>query len=87
MRLTVLLALFVFVFIAGCQTNPEPIPTHKTKKLAMQQIMSEAWKKKTPKVGEMAPDFTLKDIHDENPYTLSSARNKTPVALIFGSYT
>ncbi len=33
-------------------------------------------------VGEMAPDFTLED-HHGNKITLSKARGKSPVVLIF----
>jgi Ca2+-binding EF-hand superfamily protein len=41
-----------------------------------------------PRVGTMAPDFTLTSPHGGAPVTLSSFREKNlPVALIFGSYT
>jgi hypothetical protein len=40
-----------------------------------------------PKVGEEAPDFTLKTLDGEGEVTLSSFRGKKPVVLIFGSYT
>lgn len=33
-------------------------------------------------VGEMAPDFTLED-HQGNKITLSEARGKSPVVLVF----
>jgi len=42
---------------------------------------------KAPRVGDMAPDFTLYDIGGKNSVTLSSFRGKKPVALVFGSYT
>jgi len=38
------------------------------------------------KIGEDAPDFTLKGLNDET-VTLSSFEGKKPVFLIFGSYT
>ncbi|MEQ8764197.1 MAG: hypothetical protein RL885_09735 [Planctomycetota bacterium] len=40
-----------------------------------------------PKVGELAPDFTLSPPKGGDPVTLSSFRGDRPVALIFGSYT
>ena len=40
-----------------------------------------------PKVGDMAPDFELRDINGENPVNLSTFRDQKPVALIFGSFT
>ena len=39
------------------------------------------------KVGDMAPDFTLKSPDGKQTVTLSSFRDKRPVALVFGSYT
>ena len=42
---------------------------------------------RAPRVGDMAPDFTLFDIEGKNSVTLSSFRGKKPVALVFGSYT
>ena len=43
--------------------------------------------KKAPKVGDLAPDFTISDVRGENTVTLSGFRNKRPVALVFGSFT
>ena len=40
-----------------------------------------------PKVGEVAPDFELRDANGQNPVHLSDFRQKKPVALIFGSFT
>jgi len=40
-----------------------------------------------PKVGDLAPDFVLRDTTGENPVRLSDFRGKLPVALIFGSFT
>jgi Ca2+-binding EF-hand superfamily protein len=41
-----------------------------------------------PRVGDMAPEFTLPLVKDRKTLvTLSSFRGKKPVALIFGSYT
>ena len=50
-----------------------------------------AWQKKfdanAPKVGELAPDFELRDSRGENSLRLSDLRGQQPVALIFGSFT
>jgi len=50
-----------------------------------------AWQKKfdarAPKVGDVAPDFELRDVKGENPVRLSDFRGRKPVALIFGSFT
>ena len=52
---------------------------------------ARAWQlkydQKAPKVGELAPDFELRDINGENPIQLSSYQGKKPVILIFGSFT
>ena len=40
-----------------------------------------------PKMGDMAPDFTLYDVEGQNSVTLSNFRGKKPVALVFGSFT
>lgn len=40
-----------------------------------------------PKVGALAPDFTLKTVDGKKKERLSSYKGKKPVALIFGSYT
>ena len=42
---------------------------------------------KAPKVGDLAPDFELRDANGENPVRLSDFRGKKPVALVFGSFT
>ncbi|HGJ65511.1 TPA: redoxin domain-containing protein [bacterium] len=39
-----------------------------------------------PDVGEVAPDFTLKDINGKD-FTLSSFKKIKPVVLFFGSCT
>jgi len=49
------------------------------------------WQKKhnaqAPQIGDLAPDFELCDISGDNPLQLRSIQGKTPVALIFGSFT
>lgn len=39
------------------------------------------------RAGDLAPDFTLADLHGKNKVALSSFRDKKPVVLIFGSAT
>ncbi|MFC1559438.1 hypothetical protein ACFL39_02495 [Gemmatimonadota bacterium] len=48
--------------------------------------MFEEFPNRTPKTGEMAPDFTLKTLDDET-FTLSEAIANGPVVIEFGSYT
>ncbi len=42
---------------------------------------------RSPKVGDLAPDFELQDPEGRVKVRLSDFRGKRPVALIFGSYT
>ncbi len=39
------------------------------------------------KVGDTAPDFTLKTLDERGTVTLSDSEGKKSVVLIFGSYT
>jgi len=39
------------------------------------------------RVGDKAPDFTIKELNSGKPFTLSSNLGKRPTVLIFGSYT
>ena len=39
------------------------------------------------KVGDVAPDFTLKTLDGKKTVTLSSFQGKKPALLVFGSYT
>jgi len=52
---------------------------------------ASAWQKRhdphAPKVGDIAPDFELRDSAGENPVRLSEYRDIKPVALVFGSFT
>lgn len=40
-----------------------------------------------PRVGDIAPDFELRDVDGDNPVRLSDFKDRKPVALIFGSFT
>jgi Flp pilus assembly protein TadD/peroxiredoxin len=41
----------------------------------------------SPHVNETAPDFTLSELHSPNSIQLQNFRGKSPVVLVFGSYT
>ena len=43
--------------------------------------------RQAPRVGDLAPDFTLTDSRGHETVTLSQFRGIKPVALVFGSYT
>jgi len=45
------------------------------------------WDARAPRAGDLAPDFTLKDIQGKDSITLSDFRGQKPVALVFGSFT
>ena len=50
-----------------------------------------SWQKRydavAPRVGDLAPDFELRDLVGVNPVRLSEFREQKPVALVFGSFT
>lgn len=61
---------------------------HRYKEMRDERIERE---RHAPRVGEMAPDFTIQRLSSNNnndsaSFTLSKTRGR-PVALIFGSYT
>ncbi len=43
--------------------------------------------RRSPKVGDLAPDFELADTTGDNSVRLATFRGERPVALVFGSYT
>ena len=50
-----------------------------------------SWQKRhdaaASRVGDLAPDFELRDPDGANPVRLSDYREQKPVALVFGSFT
>jgi hypothetical protein len=56
---------------------------YRRKAMKQQKMLND----QAPKAGDLAPDFTLYDISGTKSVTLSHFRGKTPVVLIFGSYT
>ena len=65
--LTVLLQITLLISIGLCANSPSPIYNQRTVPLA---------------AGEVAPDFTLED-QTRHKLTLSDARGKSPVVLVF----
>ena len=55
----------------------------RVKAMKRQKLLDD----QAPKVGDLAPDFTLFDTSGTKSVTLSDFRGKKPVALVFGSYT
>jgi peroxiredoxin len=55
--------------------------------LVMVVFIAGASAQSAPKVGEMAPGFTLKSLDGKEETNLEQFREKTPVILFFGSYT
>ena len=55
------------------------------------RVSARVWQQKydihAPRVGELAPDFELRDAQGQNLVRLSDFRRKKPVALVFGSFT
>jgi hypothetical protein len=45
------------------------------------------WFEEGPKLGDLAPDFTLEKHDQSGKITLSDFQEKKPVVLIFGSFT
>ncbi len=41
----------------------------------------------TVEIGDLAPDFTLPELHGSRKVTLSEEYRQKPVVLVFGSYT
>jgi cytochrome oxidase Cu insertion factor (SCO1/SenC/PrrC family) len=65
--LTMLLQITLLISIALCANAHSPTYGQRTGPLA---------------IGEVAPDFTLQD-HNGQKVTLSDARGKSPVVLVF----
>jgi hypothetical protein len=55
----------------------------RNEEIAWQQSLDP----KSPKIGDLAPDFELQDPEGRAVVRLSDFRGKRPVALVFGSYT
>lgn len=60
---------------------------HSTKWRNQEVSWQQTLDPKSPKVGDLAPDFELQDPDGKVQIRLSDFRGKRPVALVFGSYT
>ena len=60
---------------------------HAAGRLGQSASEGESAGLRAPKVGDAAPDFTLKSIDGSSEVTLSTFRGVKPVVLIFGSWT
>ena len=75
---------------AGAQSSKQKEPPSATAKKPQQAEQRKGRSQRPPdklKVGDVAPDFTLKSLDGPEQVTLSDFRGKRPVVLIFGSYT
>jgi len=90
------------VAVAGCASAPPPRSdtsqappalaerdplqrTFQSKDEAVAAMRAVA--PRTPKAGDVAPDFTLASPDGATTVALSSFRGRRPVVLVFGSYT
>lgn len=62
----------------------EPTPAELLSMFFSEQL---GWFEEGPKLGEVAPEFTLQKHDGNGKLTLSQVREKKPVVLIFGSFT
>ena len=57
----------------------------------MNRSEAHRWQQKydasAPRVGDLAPDFELRDVNGEDSVRLSDFLGVKPVALVFGSFT
>jgi len=52
-----------------------------------ERLWQQEFNTAAPKMGEIAPDFELRDVNGENTVRLSDFHGVKPVALLFGSFT
>ena len=89
LRLGVLAVIFSSAALAA---DPAPKtddnPFHRTFKGPKEALSAmEEREPSAPKAGSLAPDFELSDPEQTRKVRLSSFAGKSPVVLIFGSYT
>jgi len=84
---------------AGCATTGAPVDPNDPNAQAFRILFkANEWRAhelewqltndvRSPKVGDLAPDFELEDPSGQNSIKLSTFVGKRPVALVFGSYT
>lgn len=91
----VLLPSMLLAMTSGCATTKptgatakadEPTPQQReARRKRMREMMSKD--DGAPKVGDVAPTFTLKALNGSGTTDLASYRGSKPVVLFFGSYT
>ena len=80
MRRIFFVFLLLFVFSFGCRSNE---PAFSREAQGRPQYLAQATEEQPQaSSAKMAPDFTLYDIY-QNPYVLSSYKDKQPVLLLF----
>jgi len=73
----------VLLFAVALLPAQPPGPSPRAKAVMKEMGHGEG----TLRPGDLAPDFNLRKVKSEDSVRLSSFRGKTPVALIFGSFT
>ena len=93
-RLLTVLPLLLVAFPALAQRPPRrPLPARNGRPPQRRPQTERTRKRPTDRqpdrlrVGDPAPNFTLKSPDGKRQVTLSDYRGKQPVALVFGSYT
>ena len=79
------IAILIPLLIMGCASNNvvEPPPLLN----GVRGIKGDFRRADTVHVGDLAPDFKLKNLDGKRTVRLRGHRGQQPVVLIFGSYT
>jgi hypothetical protein len=90
-RLAIPATALLLVFMLWEREDPLGLGVELTANMQRVRAEEVEWQlaadRKAPKVGELAPDFSLEDPSGRKQVQLSDFRGKRPVALMFGSYT
>lgn len=74
--------------LAGSALAQDQVPPRQPTPEQMRQMQERmARGDKAPKVGQLAPTFTLSSLDGKVTYDLTAHRDQRPVILFFGSYT
>ena len=71
----------------AAQTPSESHGPSTSEQLTMFFSGQLGWFEEGPKLGDVAPDFTLSTHDQKSSFSLSGSRDKKPVVIIFGSFT